>query len=156
MLGVFEGKNNFGGNAAAIFFLFLHIASFGTFVDATTYVYCSEIFPTHLRARGSSIAISGLFFATIIFTDAAPTAFAKIGWKYYIVFIVLTVINIGLVMKFWPETKGLSLDEINLLFGEKVAYNIDAMNEAEREQFHRKVMEETRDMSYGGEIEKDF
>lgn len=47
--------------------------------------------------------ISVLFLATIPFLEAAPTAFATIRWRYYLVFILLTAINIVTVYFYFPE-----------------------------------------------------
>lgn len=91
-VSVFSRTGDKGAASAAVFFLFLHVAIFTLCCDATSYVYASEIFPTPVRAKGLSVSVSGLFFATIIFTTAAPTAFADIGWKYYLIFVVLTSI----------------------------------------------------------------
>lgn len=53
---------------AAVFFLFLHIGFYGWTIDASTYIYATEIFPNPLRARGIGISCSGLFMAIIVFT----------------------------------------------------------------------------------------
>jgi hypothetical protein len=47
-------------------------------------VYVSEIFPTWMRAQGVAFSLLGLFGGTLIYTQAATTAFATIGWKYYL------------------------------------------------------------------------
>lgn len=49
----------------------------------TTYFYLGEIFPNYLRARGMALGMASLCLANIIWLQAAPTAFANIGWKYY-------------------------------------------------------------------------
>lgn len=110
-----------GTAAGAVFFLFGHIVFYASFIDATTYIYVSEIFPTRLRAAGTSISISGLFLASLIFTQAASSAFDAIGWKYYILFTILTAAVIAILWFFYPETKNLSLEEIAKLFGDPVA-----------------------------------
>lgn len=44
-----------------------------------------------------------LFLTTIPYLSAAPTAFAAIGWKYYLVFICLTAMNIPIIWFCFPE-----------------------------------------------------
>lgn len=102
-MSIFEKTNHRGAASGVVFFLFLHVTIFTLCCDATSYVYASEIFPTPVRAKGLSISVSGLFFATIIFTTAAPTAFANIGWKFYLVFIGLTSIIIVYAYFTFPE-----------------------------------------------------
>ena len=83
--------------------------SFSASVDATSYIYASEIFPTPARARGLAISVSGLFIATIIFLQVAPTAFDAVGWKYYLVFICITSVIFGITWVWFPEVGQLSL-----------------------------------------------
>ncbi|RBA14937.1 hypothetical protein FPRO05_13153 [Fusarium proliferatum] len=119
-MSIFEKTNHRGAASGAVFFLFLHVTIFTLCCDATSYVYASEIFPTPVRAKGLSISVSGLFFATIIFTTAAPTAFANIGWKFYLVFIGLTSIIIVYAYFTFPETSKMSLEDIQELFGDPI------------------------------------
>ncbi|KAF5609428.1 major facilitator superfamily transporter [Fusarium subglutinans] len=119
-MSVFEKTNHRGAASGAVFFLFLHVTIFTLCCDATSYVYASEIFPTPVRAKGLSISVSGLFFATIIFTTAAPTAFAAIGWKFYLVFIGTTSIIIAYAYATFPETSKMSLEDIQELFGDPI------------------------------------
>ena len=79
--------------------------SFSLSVDATSYIYASEIFPTPVRAKGLSLSISGLFVATIIFLQAAPTAFNNIGWDYYLVFICVTFVLFLVIWAWFPEVR---------------------------------------------------
>lgn len=78
----FAGTDNRAGNAMGVLFLFLFVTFYGGSQDASSYVYCSEIFPTGVRAQGLSIAIATLFGSTLLYTEVAPIAFASIGWKY--------------------------------------------------------------------------
>ncbi|KAI1628310.1 general substrate transporter [Exophiala viscosa] len=121
---------------AAVFFLFLHIGFYGWTIDASTYIYASEIFPNPLRARGIGISIAGLFMMVIIFTSAAPTAFDKIGWKYYLVFCLLTAMNAVIVWFTFPETKGKALEDIAEIFGDGIV-----LSDAREEEIHRRFKE---------------
>ena len=126
-LALLETRASFGLSAAAIFFLFGHIAFFSSCIDATTYIYASEIFPNHLRARGLSLSVSGLFLASLAFTQAASSALATIGWKYYILFTALSSAMVILILTYFPETKGLSLEEMSKLFEDPVAVDLSTM-----------------------------
>ena len=48
-------------------------------------------------------SIVGTFLSTVIYVEAAPTALAKIQWKYYLIFIVLTAVNIVILYLWCPE-----------------------------------------------------
>jgi MFS family permease len=104
-VSIFQKTGHRSAASAAVFFLFLHIACFSSSVDATSYIYASEIFPTPVRAKGLSFSISGLFIATIIFLQCAPTAFDQIDWKYYLVFICITTVIFFIIWFYFPEVR---------------------------------------------------
>lgn len=43
-------------NALGVFFIFLSIFFYAAGIDATSYVYCSELFPTHVRSQGMAFS----------------------------------------------------------------------------------------------------
>jgi sugar porter (SP) family MFS transporter len=108
-VSIFQRTGNSGVASGAVFFLFLHIACFSATTDATSYIYAAEIFPTPLRAKGLAVSVSGLFVATIIFLQAAPTAFNAIGWEYYTVFISITTVLFFVVWLWFPEVRQLCI-----------------------------------------------
>jgi hypothetical protein len=61
---------------------------------------------------------SNPWFQTYVTPGA--TAIANIGWKYYLLFMCLTVISIIVIYFFYPETKKRSLEELAAYFGETV------------------------------------
>lgn len=46
------GTSNTAGQKAAVFFIFLFIFFWSSFIDASQYLYLAEIFPTHIRSSG--------------------------------------------------------------------------------------------------------
>lgn len=48
----------------------------------------------------------------LVYNMSAPTAFENIGWKYYLVFIAIMAVGLVPFIKLLPETKGLSLEEV--------------------------------------------
>jgi hypothetical protein len=45
-------------------------------LDGTQYIYFSEIFPNHLRAKGMTIAMAAIALVNIMWLQVAPIAFA--------------------------------------------------------------------------------
>ena len=83
----------------------LHNYSYGGCIDVNQFTIASEIFPSHLRAEGTAIAMSFLFLADTLWLDLAATASAKIGWKYYLVFLCLGVIHLVHIYFKLPEVR---------------------------------------------------
>lgn len=86
----------------------------------------SEIFPTTIRAKGLTISLFTYFVSTIAYTAPGPTAFAQVGWKYYLLFICLDVVCFILLYIYLPDTTGLSLEEMGALFGDEVVTHFAA------------------------------
>ena len=93
-----------GINAAvAIYFIFG--AFFTSTIECTAYVYGAEIWPTHLRSEGSTIAFASFFGNAVAYTGPVTMALATIGWKYYMVFVAVTVVSTVLIMFYFPEVQ---------------------------------------------------
>ena len=129
MVAEYSGTSNKIGNGFGVFFLYLFVTFYGGSMDASSYVYCAEIFPTSIRAQGVGVSVSGLFIMTLIYTQAAPVAFANVGWKYYLVFIIIPWFGVVLMNKFCPETAGLSLEDIDELFRDRTSAEMVAPKE---------------------------
>ena len=130
----FVGTTNKAGERAAVFFIFFYIFWWCFFVDATQYVYLSEIFPNHLRAQGVALGLSSFYLASEITLVGAPVALNAIGWKFYLVLIIPSGVYICLIYLLFPETRQRTLEEIGELFGDKVASRWYGLTAEEREK----------------------
>ncbi|KAK3717672.1 hypothetical protein LTR37_005739 [Vermiconidia calcicola] len=140
MVAEYAGTDNRAGNAMGVLFLFLFVTFYGASQDASSYVYCSEIFPTGVRAQGLGTAIATLFGSTLLYTEVAPVAFATIGWRYYLVFILVPAACLPIQWIFLPETKGLALEEIAAQFGDEVAVDISHLSDDRRQALDESLM----------------
>ena len=115
----FVGTTNQNGLRSAVAMLFVYVTFYSMFLEGPCFFYAGEIFPTHLRARGMTLGMVSLCLASIIWLQAAPTAFTTIGWKYYLFFIVITFLGTIWVFTSFPNTRNKPLEEIAKLFGDE-------------------------------------
>ena len=100
-------------------FLLLFIASHAIGQGAVIWVFISEIFPNKIRATGQSFGASVHWvFAAIItlitpyFLDAKDGIFKDNPWPIFAFFAGMMVLQLVWVLTKMPETKGVSLEEI--------------------------------------------
>jgi MFS transporter, SP family, arabinose:H+ symporter len=95
-----------------VWLLIGYIASFAFSQGAVIWVYISEVFPNRVRAKGQSLgslshwAMNGLI--SLIF----PIMAAKSGGIPFVFFAAMMVLQFFVVYAVYPETKGVSLEEM--------------------------------------------
>lgn len=98
-------------------FLFLFIASHAIGQGAVIWVFISEIFPTHLRAKGQSFGSSTHWVLAALITLFMPVALASFSNPgfVFLFFAVMMVFQLLFVAFMMPETKGVSLEKLTQL-----------------------------------------
>lgn len=86
-----------------------------------------------IRTRAAALATASNWIFTFLVVEITPVSITNIGYKTYIYFCIFNATFIPLVYFFYPETKGLSLEQIDRLFiGDKIQMHWKAhMNEGE-------------------------
>jgi len=94
-------------------FLFIFIASHAIGQGAVIWVFISEIFPDHLRASGQSFGTSTHWVLAAIIPSMVPFLFATIGAAVvFSIFAFMMVLQLIFVIFMMPETKGVSLEDL--------------------------------------------
>ncbi|KAJ3541038.1 hypothetical protein NM208_g4788 [Fusarium decemcellulare] len=101
---------------AVVPFLFVYFAGYDIAVTPLQVAYPVEIWPYHLRSQGLGLAWMSMVIGVIFNVFVNPIALEAIGWKYYLVFVALLVVYGLLVYFLFPETRGLSLEQIDIVF----------------------------------------
>jgi hypothetical protein len=122
---IYTGSDIEAGKAAAVTFIFLHSYLYSVFMYGTVWVYTTEIFPTHLRAKGTAICTFWGQAFGILLQQIGLTVFEDIGYLFYIVFIVCTSFAGFVYYLFLPETKGATLEDISRFFGDPVVATLN-------------------------------
>lgn len=104
-----------------VFFIFCVTVIFSWSWGPISWVYMSETMPMQIRARGNAFATGiGNWLVSTFWSQVSPIALKALQWKFYFLFIAWDiVITIPVVYFFFKETKQLSLEEIDVLFGER-------------------------------------
>jgi hypothetical protein len=97
------GTDNHAGLSAATFVYFVFVFVFGLFIECPAYAYIVEIWPTHLRSQGATIGTVAFFCTTLAFNTPASLAFSTIGWRYYFVFVSVTLVAATFMLYYLPE-----------------------------------------------------
>lgn len=107
------------GAGFLMIFLLLFIASHAIGQGAVIWVFISEIFPNKVRALGQSFgaSIHWIFAAIItlitpVFLDKNNGVFKDNPWPIFAFFAFMMVLQLIWVLTKMPETKGLSLEEL--------------------------------------------
>ncbi|KAF2822974.1 MFS general substrate transporter [Ophiobolus disseminans] len=110
----------------AMFYLFLAVYSMG--IDVAGVVFYSELFPNHIRAKGVCLSMATIALTDLVYLQATTTAFANIGWRFYLVFIIICGVGTVVMWFVLPETKGIPLEEMARMFGDEVVVSLDAVH----------------------------
>lgn len=102
---------------AMVVMIYLYVIGYSASWGPTPWVYVSEIFPTRLRAYGVGLAASTQWAFNFVITEITPRAINHIGWKTFIMFGCFCFGNFLFVFFFIKETKGRTLENMDVLFG---------------------------------------
>jgi len=101
----------------AIVFIEIFTVFFGSTWGPVVWVYQSEIFPLRYRAKGTSASTVSNWVWNAVVSKIAPLILKAINYYTYIVWggfcVIMAIFTIFAV----PETKGLTLEQIEVLFG---------------------------------------
>ena len=93
------------------------IAFFAFSQGAVIWVYISEVFPTRVRAKGQSL---GSFYSLVYeraISWAFPVLAAKSGGMPFVFFSAMMALQFFVVLFLYPETKGVTLEEMQKKLG---------------------------------------
>jgi sugar porter (SP) family MFS transporter len=100
------------GGSLILVSLLGYIAFFALSQGAVIWVYISEIFPNRVRGRGQALGSFTHWFWAAIVSWSFPVIAETSGASAFAFFAVMMVLQFVLVWRFLPETKGVSLEQI--------------------------------------------
>ena len=116
-LGLTAWAFHTGGGVLVLASLIGYIAFFAFSQGSVIWVYISEIFPNRVRARGQALGSFTHWFWAAVVSWTFPVVAERSGTAAFAFFAVMMVLQFVLVLLFLPETKGISLEQIQRRLG---------------------------------------
>lgn len=105
------------GIAVALLFVCANVAFFSVGIGPVCWVLTSEIFPLRLRAQAAAVgAVGNRVCSGLVAMSFLSVSRAISFGGTFLVFSVISALSVLFVYTFVPETKGKSLEQIELLF----------------------------------------
>jgi len=123
------------GGWAAVVMVWLFVIHFGYSWGPCAWIVVSEVWPLSNRSYGTALGASSNWMNNFIVGQVTPDMLTHMRYGTYIFFGTLTTIGAAFIYFFVPETKGLTLEEMDILFGSVGVASADAerMKEINRE-----------------------
>ncbi|CAI7598404.1 unnamed protein product [Penicillium bialowiezense] len=125
MSGLFTELDILEAGIAVVPMLFLFCAAFDMAYMPLFIAYPAEILPFQIRAKGLAVTLTTDSMACFFNQYVNPVAFAAIEWRYFIVYLGCLVIFLGTIYFLFPETKGLSLEQVGRIFEKEKNYQVE-------------------------------
>jgi len=112
-------------------FVWIFAMAFGYSWGPCAWILVAEIWPLSVRGKGVSIAASSNWMNNFIVGQVTPTMMQHLGFGTFVFFGAFSFLGGLFVMFFVPETKGLSLEEMDEVFGAEGLAAADMQRQAE-------------------------
>ncbi len=100
-----------------LWLLVAYIAFFAISQGAVIWVYISEIFPNRVRAKGQALGSSSHWIMNALIAYTFPQLAKSSGAFPFVLFAAMMVVQFFVVLFFYPETKGVTLEQMQHRLG---------------------------------------
>jgi len=100
-----------------VWFLVAYIAFFAVSQGAVIWVYLSEVFPNRVRAKGQSLGSSSHWLMNALISGTFPLLAKSSGAYPFVFFSAMMVLQFFVVLFLYPETKRVTLEELQYRLG---------------------------------------
>jgi len=121
----------------ACVFVWIFAMGFGYSWGPCAWILVAEIWPLSVRGKGLSIAASSNWMNNFIVGQVTPTMLDHLGFGTFVFFGIFSFLGGLFVMFFVPETKGLTLEEMDEVFGD--AKGMALADQERQDAIHRRL-----------------
>lgn len=130
-------------STAMVAMIYLYVIGYSFSWGPTPWVYIGEIFPTRLRAYGVGLGAASQWLFNFVITEVTPRAINSIGWRTFLMFAIFCTAMGIFVAIFVKETKGRTLEDMDLIFGavDEVQRQADVEHTLHKNDIHAEHVE---------------
>ncbi|KAL6241123.1 hypothetical protein RBB50_012027 [Rhinocladiella similis] len=103
------------GWAATAFILAFEFC-FGLGCCPIPFVYAPEVTSLRSRHKGNAVQSMGLWAGCFLIVMVSPVGVANLSWRFYLIWMIITLAWIPMVWALVPETAGRSLEQMDYFF----------------------------------------
>ncbi|KAG7450803.1 general substrate transporter [Guyanagaster necrorhizus] len=118
-------------------FVWIFAMAFGYSWGPCAWIIVAEIFPLSVRGKGLSIAASSNWMNNFIVGQVTPSMLTHIGYGTFVFFGIFSFLGGCFILFLVPETKGVSLEEMEELFGNTTNLAVEDLRRLE--DIHRRL-----------------
>jgi sugar porter (SP) family MFS transporter len=97
--------------------LYIYVCFYSMGWGPLPWVYVSDIFPTRTRHYGLATASASQWLWNFVVSKVTPDMLTDLGYKIFFMFGAVNIGAMGTFSLLIPETKGRSLEEMDIIFG---------------------------------------
>ncbi|KAJ7682327.1 quinate permease [Mycena polygramma] len=120
------------GGISAVAFIYIWTAAYGPSWNGTPWVVASEVFPQHVRTLTQALLSASQWIWQFVIARATPYMFISMGYGTYLFFGILTLLGGVYVFFVVPETAGVPIEEMDVIFGFRPAAAASLSSDPER------------------------
>jgi sugar porter (SP) family MFS transporter len=129
--------------------LYIYVCFYSMGWGPLPWVYVSDIFPTRTRHYGLAVASASQWLWNFVVSHQTPIMVTQLGYKLFFMFATVNIGAMGLFSLLIPETKGRSLEEMDIIFG-----TVDASERENRINAQERAFEQ-HDIKDDNSLERD-
>ena len=109
------------GARTAVAMVYIYSFFYGFSWNGIPWLFCSEVLPTRVRTAGMAFCVCIQWLTQFVVVYSLPHMVLGIKYGTFLFFGACTVLAIAFAWAFIPETKGVQLEDMDLIFGKDVS-----------------------------------